>query len=428
MRLLTGFLLALISLTGTSAPAHASTTDPVHVEGLLPGGATYVFDVPARWNRTVLLYSHGYVPRGAPNPAQNSPGAAARTALLEDGYALIGSSYASAGWTLEQALPDQIATLDAFTARFGTARRTVAWGTSLGGMITTGLLERYGHRFTGGLAMCGLQQGGVANWNNTLDPLFALRTLLLPGSDVPLVRLPDQATAASSIAALSAALGTAQDTPLGRARATLAAALHNISPAALGITIHVGLSWRQEAESRAGGNMSWNTGVDYRRLLTRSAFRDEVLAMYRDAGASVEADLATLDAAPRISADPWAVRYIARNISFTGRLDVPLLTIHTTGDELVPVQVQAAYRDTVTRAGRLPLLRQAFVDRAGHCTFTTGEMLAALRTVERRLDATPAALNDLASALDPAAVPAFIRYRPAPYPRLFDLATPEWES
>jgi hypothetical protein len=76
----------------------------------------------------------------------------------------------------------------------------------------------------------------------------------------------------------------------------------------------------------------------------------------------------------------------------------------------------------VARAGRLPLLRQAFVDRAGHCTFTTGEMLAALRTVEQQREATPAALNSLATALDPAATPAYVRYRPAPYPRPFDLA------
>lgn len=400
-------LIMALALTGAAAPTLAP--QPSHVEGVLPDGATYVFDVPARWNRTVLLYSHGYVPQGGPNPAQNSPSATARTVLLERGYALIGSSYATTGWVLEQALPDQIATLDTFTARFGPARRTLAWGTSLGGMITTGLLERYGQRFGGGLAMCGLEQGGVANWNSTLDPLFALRTLLLPGSTVPLVRLPDQETAAASIATLSAALGAAQGTPLGRARTALAAALHNVSSGTLGLTVYVGLSWRQEAESHAGGNMSWNTGVDYRRMLVRSAKRDEVLALYREAGVSVERDLAALAAAPRISADRQAVAYMTRNISFTGRLDAPLMTIHTTGDELVPVQVQAAYRDTVARAGRLGQLRQAFVDRAGHCTFTDEEMLAALGTLEHRVR----------SGWWPPGLPSdsYVHYRPAPYPR-----------
>ncbi|GAA0470378.1 alpha/beta hydrolase [Paractinoplanes deccanensis] len=447
-----------LAVAGLSGPAQAaggavSFAGPVdghvrqgpveHVEGVLPSGATYIFDVPSPWNGTVLLYSHGYTPKGAPNPAQNAPSPAVREALLAGGYALIGSSYADTGWVLEQALPDQVATLEVFGRQFGKARRTLAWGTSLGGMITTGLLERYPARFVGGLAMCGLQQGGVANWNNTLDPLFALRTLLLPGADVPLVRLGDQTTATASIAALTGALQAAQATPLGRARTALAAALHNIpawndpalpEPApgdyetaqrnqarALGTTIYVGLSWRQEAESRAGGNMSWNTGVDYARMLARSSLRAEVKALYEAAGASLEADLKTLAEEPRISADPRAVAYIARNLSFTGRLSDPLMTIHTTGDALVPVQVQSAYREAVRSPA---LLRQAFVHRAGHCTFTVGEILAALRTLENRVGSgrwsgtSPEALNALAASLD-TATPAYVHYRPAPYPRPF---------
>jgi hypothetical protein len=314
-------------------------------------------------------------------------------------------------------------------------------------MITTGLAERAGHRFAGTLAMCGLEQGGVANWNNTLDPLFAIRTLLAPDQSTPLVRLGNQGAAFASIGALTAALDAAQATPQGRARIALAAALHNIpawtdaaqpEPApgdhataqlnqfgVLHLTIFVGLSWRQEAEEHAGGNMSWNTGVDYARLLSRSSVRAEVEALYAQAGLSLPADLATLAAAPRISADPAAVGYMARHISFSGRLTRPMLTIHTTGDPLVPVQVERAYADAVDGAHRSRFLRQAYVHRGGHCTFTTGEMLAALRTLERRIatgrwpDTSPAALNRLASEVDPGAVPAYAEYAPAPYPRPF---------
>lgn len=445
-------LAMILGLAGPSvatiAPSQA-TTAPSHVEGVLADGSTYVMDVPANWNGTVLLYSHGYVPDGQPNPAHNAPSDAVRSALLDAGYAQIGSSYPETGWVLERALPAQIATLDLFRRQFGPPRRTIAWGTSMGGMITTGLAERYGHRFAGTLGMCGLEQGGVANWNNTLDPLFAIRTLLAPGSTTPLVRLPDQAAAFASIGALTAALDAAQATPEGRARIALAAALHNIpawtdaaqpEPApgdydtaqrnqygVLHLTIYVGLSWRQEAEEHAGGNMSWNTGVDYRRLLARSSIRAEVKALYKRAGLSLRDDLAALNAAPRIHADPAAVAYMVRNISFSGRLTRPMLTIHTTGDPLVPVQVEHAYADAVADAHRTRLLRQAYVHRGGHCTFTTGEMLAAVRTLERRIatghwrGTGPAALNRLAAELDPAATPAYVHYRPAPYPRPFNL-------
>jgi hypothetical protein len=449
-RLLVPLLVA--GLLGPAAiPSAALAAEPSHVEGMLPDGSAYVIDVPADWNGTVLLYSHGYVPDGAPNPAHNAPSDAVRTALLDAGYAQIGSSYPDTGWVLEQALPAQLATLAEFRARFGRPERTVAWGTSLGGMITTGLAERHGHRFAGTLSMCGLQQGGVANWNNTLDPLFVIRTLLAPGSTAPLVRLPDQDTAFASIAELTAALDAAQATPAGRARIALAAAVHNIPAwtdpsqpepapgdhdtaqlnqfAVLHGTIFVGLSWRQEAEQHAGGNMSWNTGVNYGRLLARSSIAAEVKALYRRAGLSLRDDLATLAAAPRIAADPTAVRYMARHVSFGGRLARPMLAIHTTGDPLVPVQVQDAYGDAVRAAGDSRLLRQAYVHRGGHCTFTTGEMLAALSTLERRIDTGrwpdtgPAALNRLAGELDPAAVHAYARYRPDPYPRPFTLTS-----
>jgi pimeloyl-ACP methyl ester carboxylesterase len=416
---------------------------------VLPDGSTYLMDVPAHWNGTVLLYSHGYTPDGVPNPAANAPSDAVRTALLDAGYAQIGSSYPETGWVVERALPAQLATLDLFRDRFGPPRRTIAWGTSMGGMITTGLAERYGRRFAGTLAMCGLEQGAVANFNNTLDPLFALRTLLTPGATTPLVALPDQPTAFAAIGQLTAAMDAAQATPQGRARIALAAALHNLpawsdpskpEPApddfdtaeanqfgVLHLTIYVGLSWRQEAEEHAGGNMSWNTHVDYGRLLARSSVRTEVEALYARAGLSLRDDLAALAAAPRISADPAAVGYMARNISFSGRLIRPMLTIHTTGDQLVPVQVEHAYADAVDDAHRSALLRQAYVHRAGHCAFTTGEMLAALRSLERRIasgrwpDTGPDALNRLASALDPTVTPAYVTYRPAPYPRPFNL-------
>ena len=114
--------LTLTLSAAAAVPAHAA--DDTHVEGQLPSGAAYLMDVPAGWNGTVLLYSHGYSAVGQPNPAQDSPSPATRDKLLAEGYALIGSSYATNGWAVTDAVPDQLATLDLFTEKFGTARRT----------------------------------------------------------------------------------------------------------------------------------------------------------------------------------------------------------------------------------------------------------------------------------------------------------------
>jgi pimeloyl-ACP methyl ester carboxylesterase len=96
--------------------------------------------------------------------------------MLGHGYALAGSSYASTGWAIAQALPDQINTLDAFGSLYGQPRTTVAWGHSLGGIITAGLLQDYPKRFNAALPMCGVLAGGVATWNTALDAEFAFRS------------------------------------------------------------------------------------------------------------------------------------------------------------------------------------------------------------------------------------------------------------
>lgn len=181
----TAFAAALL-LAATALPtsAAAATGDTTHVDGRLPSGATYLMDVPARWNGTVLLFSHGYT-SGPANPAQDAPDDATKALLLKRGYALVGSSYATTGWAVTDAVPDQLATLTAFTDRFGTASRTIAWGRSYGGLVTTAIAERHPERIDGSLSLCGLVHGGVANWNNTLDPVFALRT---PSRRTPVCR------------------------------------------------------------------------------------------------------------------------------------------------------------------------------------------------------------------------------------------------
>ncbi|MFG2650415.1 alpha/beta hydrolase family protein [Streptomyces sp. NPDC048436] len=441
--------LAALLLLVAAAPASATPSTSGHVEGTLPSGAAYMIDTPDDWNGTVLLFSHGYRPEGSPNPAVNAPDETAKKLLLKEGYALVGSSYATTGWSVEQAVPDQLAALDAFTGEVGEARRTLAWGQSLGGLITTTIAERHPGRIDGSLSMCGLVHGGVANWNSTLDATFALRTLLTPnsgGGKVQLTGFKDAAAATASAKRLGETLGTAQNTADGRARIALAAALHNIPgwndpgtprpapddypaqqanqyTAVRGLVAQPGFAWREEAERRAGGNMSWNTGVDYSAMLARSAHYKEVKALYKSAGLSLREDLRGLARAPRVSAEPRAVRYMAAHAAPSGRLSKPQFDIHTTGDALVPVQVENAYQRAVAGAGRTPLLRQAYTENAGHCTFSPAEQLAALHTIEHRVttghwgDTSPLALNSRAHQADPTTAARFAAYRPGPYPR-----------
>ena len=458
-----GALLLLGGLTASAGTASAGTAcggggSVSTVNGTLPDGAAYEIQCPAGpWNGTLFLYSHGYVVPGSANPAQDVGDPVTGAWLLGHGYALAGSSYATTGWAIQSALPDQISTLDAFDSSFGLPSRTIAWGHSLGGIITAGLIQDYPQRFTAALPMCGVLSGGVATWNTALDAEFAFQQLIDPS--VQVVNITDPA---ANLAQAEAAAAQAQQTPQGRARLALVSALGDTpgwftplspEPAATDytaqeanqfdwasqVTFPFVFDFRANLEADAGGNPSWNVGVNYFQDLAKSADLQEVIALYKTAGLSLTGDVHTLQSAPRIVASPRAVLYLSRNIAFNGHISVPVLTMHTTGDGLVVPENEQAYQSVVDRAGRGNLLRQVFVDRAGHCAFTPAETITAVQVLLNRLHTgywnvpSPAAMNAQAAALGPdynifsvsgqveAAAPAFTPYQPDQYLRPFDL-------
>src|SRR5260370_28304961 len=393
--------LALLPATASAGPisVNATATDAF--------GLTfkYKIDGPDAWNGLVVLYSHGS-PFGPSNPAADVGDAVTGSWLLSHGYALAGSSYSTTGWALQQAFVDQKQVLDIFDTTVGTSKRTIAWGHSLGGMITAGLVQLYPHSFTAALPMCGVVAGGPGVWNQGLDSEFALAVLQAP---FKLVNFTDFGDANDNFGKASAALTAAQKTPECRARIALSAALADVpgwvspaspEPAANDYAAQElnQLSWdrspdflfaffgRQELEGRAGGNYSWNTGVDSRGQLSHSINRAEVMALYAAAGLDLNKDLDTLNAAPRIAADPAAAAYVSKYLTYNGNLNMPVLTLHTTGDGFVEVTDENAYAGVARSAGDNSTPRQVFVHRAGHCTFTPAETISAFKTLRHRID------------------------------------------
>ncbi|MDQ6918744.1 MAG: S9 family peptidase [Candidatus Dormibacteraeota bacterium] len=462
LRLLCVGIIGAIGWASVPIPASAAvppvvTCVPSATETTCTGTTTeasgltsqFKIEVPSNWNGTLALYSHGY--SFGPSAATDVGDPGAGQWLLANGYALAGSSYSRSGWALEQAFQDQIAVLDVFAAKFGKPKRTIAWGQSLGGMITAGLVQLFPNRFTAALPMCGVVAGGVGVWNQGLDSEFAFERLQAPGA-FRLVNFASLADAAGEFGKANAALVAAQATPQGRARIALSAALADVpgwftpgspEPAATDYNTQeanqfawdqnpdflFGFFGRQELESRAGGNVSWNTGVDYREQLARSTDRAEVVALYRAAGLDLAKELDTLNDSRRIAADPKAVDYLSKFIIYNGDLDMPVLTMHTTGDGLVEVTDEQAYAGVVASAGDSSLLREVFVHRAGHCTFSSAETVAAFQTLVERLDkghwqgTDPTDMNADAAALGTLnnAPPSFIRFHPGQFLRRFDI-------
>jgi pimeloyl-ACP methyl ester carboxylesterase len=429
----------------TAGPATAQAPAVAHYEGTLPDGATWIADVPARWNGTLVLFSHGFgalVAIDAPDPE-------VQRALLDRGYALAGTSYDPHGptWALESATRDQFAGLAAvervLSTTRGRPRLTLALGSSMGGLVSGQQAERARGRIDGAVSICGLMAGGIDLGNYQLDGEHALARLLLPGQDVKLVRYASPAEGQAAAARLSAAATAAQATPQGRARVALGTALLNMptwSPGqerppgrhdADGLaqaqydwllrTLPFVMAGRHSIEQSAGGNASWNAGVDYARLLARSPYRDQVRTLYRRAGLDLRADLADLTRHARVRADRHALADLARSSTLTGRLQVPHLAMHTLYDQLAPMEFEHRYAEQVHAAGRAPLLRQAYVNRRGHCVFATSEIVAALAAVAHRATtgrwdgvATARGLQAAARATGLDDGPAFVDHRPGP--------------
>jgi pimeloyl-ACP methyl ester carboxylesterase len=447
------FGLALFPTGASAGGVTTITGTTTETSGLV---SKYLIEVPSPWNGTLVLYSHGY--SFSPSPATDVGDPATRAWLLANGYALAGSSYATSGWALQQAFQDQIAVLDVFNTKVGHPERTIAWGHSLGGMITAGLVQLFPNRFTAALPMCGVVAGGPGVWNQGLDSEFAFLTLAAPGA-FKLVNFT-AADVGANFSAASQALALAQTTPQGRARIALSAALADVpgwfdpatpEPAKTDYAAQevnqfnwdnspdflFGFFGRFELEVRAGGNFSWNTGVDYHEQLARSTDRAEVKALYKAAGLDLEKDLAKLNDTPRIAANPDAVKYLTKYITYNGDIDMPVLAMHTTGDGLVEVTDEQAYASVVKSAGDSSLLRQVYVHRAGHCTFTPAETISAFKTLVRRIDTGhwvgtgPEAMNTQAAELGPVfnvAPPSFIHFVPGQFLRPFDARNVEEDN
>ena len=457
MRMLLNRALFIAPISLAIAALTASAGAQQHLTGTLADGATYVIDVPSAWNGVLVLYSHGYVAPGGSNPATDVGDPLTGGYLLAAGYALAGSSYATTGWAVQQAIPDQIATLDAFASRVGTPTATIAWGHSLGGMITAGLVQEYPSRFNAALPMCGVVAGGVGLWNEALDGAFVFNTLAAGG----VLQVVNITNPAVDFATAEAILASVQSTPQGQARIALAAAMGDepgwydpLSPEPAetdyttretnqydwlaNVVFPFMFYFRAELEGRAGGNPSWNTGVNYAMQLKHSINNDEVQALYAAAGLNLTADLATLKKAPRISANPNAENYLIQNIIYNGQLPIPVLTLHTTGDGLVPVENEQAYMKTAHAAGDAAQLREVFVHRAGHCEFTPAETITAFQALVARmnsgkwkglsaslLDEEAAALGSQFNVLDVnnqivQVSPAYEKYHSAMFLRPFD--------
>ena len=427
-------LLAACS-AATAAPAERDQSDDVPFQGCDVvactgelGGAAYEIVLPEKWNGTLLLYSHGYRPAdpfpptfdavqstAVPVPGWDSNDTALGQELLDRGYALAGSAYASNGWAVEDGVAAGEELYQFFADNVGEPRRVYVWGDSLGGLITQTLAERNPGWIDGAAPLCGVLAGLVPNVNLALDTTYAVQQLLDPqmkitGFDSYEDAVVNWEQAASrmiqgardgdtDVIAKVLTVAAVVDAPSKTYRfdgSTLESTVSGTIEALL-TALAYGTVARQEIEERFGGNVSGNEGVDYTSRVTEEE-RQLIDAVGGDGAA--DRFLAALEAGPRVSPDPAAEAAAReRGGNPTGKVTVPTITMHTSHDPLVIVQnssvFQERFEDQVAagqaRGGLLQLytVPPATYDSgegapygAGHCNFTPQSRIAVIELLD----------------------------------------------
>jgi pimeloyl-ACP methyl ester carboxylesterase len=160
--------------------------------GATSDGAPYAMMVPANFNGTVYLYSHGYrpniaIPAGIPgyggytvtNTPQPGPNATVIAALLAKGYGVVGSGFARQGWNADSAVKTNVELVGAFKKQFTKTTKVIAWGESLGGFITQSLAEKHPDLFSAAAPLC-MASNVDALMTMAGDAVWGLKTFFDP--------------------------------------------------------------------------------------------------------------------------------------------------------------------------------------------------------------------------------------------------------
>lgn len=162
-------VLVTAPTVANAAPACDGKSPIQSCVGVTSDGAPYAMQVPANFNGTVALYSHGYrynvdIPAAIPliggykitNTPEPVPGGNADVAkyFFSQGVAIVGSGFARQGWNPDSAIKTNVELIDTFKKQFPKTTKVVAWGSSLGGVITQGLAEKHPELVSAVAPMC----------------------------------------------------------------------------------------------------------------------------------------------------------------------------------------------------------------------------------------------------------------------------------
>ena len=357
-------------------------------------GAPYRIRVPENWNGTLLVYAHGYRDRADhPGEVDNraadiAPSAALEPVLLAQGYALAGSAYRNNGWAVSEGIDDLRNLTLFFNSRVSTPNKTILWGFSMGSVISFESIERYDDLYDGALCACAVGAGASQSWDSAGDLALAYDVLFgfSPSWGTP-GDVRDDLDFESEVQPklLSEVNNPANFPKFEFIRLVVGTPGRGINPPAppafypgwIFTDMFFTTEARAELERRAGGPVVQNLNRHYNLTAEEKAY----LVSLGVPAPIIENWLVTLNAGRTISAPFYARDYLRHNADYTGRIESPVLTLHTLYDPLVTVSQEREYAETVAAANRSNLLYQTYTNGNGHCNFTGEQLVTSVNAI-----------------------------------------------
>ncbi len=180
LRTLRTLALALVCLMAVAGASHADTV----LDGTTDGGAFFRIIVPDVWNGDLAIWNHGF--SLSPIGPVTDLGPLAPVQLAQ-GYAVAASSYQQRGWAVFKTKNDAQNLVNVFSANFGAPNNVILTGASLGGIVTTTIIEKaHIQNLAGAFTFCGAHAGS-RNWDAALDIRLVYDAVC---ADVPTAHIP----------------------------------------------------------------------------------------------------------------------------------------------------------------------------------------------------------------------------------------------
>jgi len=309
------------------------------------GGSIYQIEMPDHWNGRLVLYVHGSRLL-EPTLWVDTPGI--RNYLIRNGFAWGASSFSNNIPNLSGLTADETAALwDRFVQQFGRPQRTYVTGQSMGGGGAAISAERYPDRYDGALGLCGI--AGFSSHAGRWGDFF------VAGAFAAGVTQADFDSPES---------GQLIDT-------RILPALRDATVRERFEDIVIDLTGGPRPFDREGFLADNNLWSSTQGIMGAGLF-DNGEAVYRLGPLSSISSQEFNAAAVRVSPGPL-LAVLGQGNDTTGDIQIPLLTLHTTGDMRVPMTEPQLLQRRVVAAGKGDRLVQRAVQDARHCGVTNAE-------------------------------------------------------